>query len=71
MEGIIQYVKDRTKLFDNYIPCMKDRCDGEHVLMLIKSIIYILNETWINRKIKAKEFIETQSQNRGDKTCLS
>ncbi|MEM1544916.1 MAG: hypothetical protein QXP91_00490 [Candidatus Methanomethylicia archaeon] len=44
MEGIIQYVKDRTRVFDNYIPCMKDRCDGEHVLMLIKSIIYILNK---------------------------
>ena len=58
MEGIIQYVKDRTRVFDNYIPCMKDRCDGEHALMLMKSIAYILNETWINRKIKAKEFIE-------------
>jgi len=23
MDGIIQYVKDRTKLFDNYIPCMR------------------------------------------------
>ncbi|MEM2539810.1 MAG: hypothetical protein QXX13_00935 [Candidatus Methanomethylicia archaeon] len=42
MERIIQYVKDRV--FDNYIPCMKDRCDGEHALMLIKSIIYILSK---------------------------
>ncbi len=39
MEGIIQYIKDRTRVFDNYIPCMKDRCGSEHVLMLIKSII--------------------------------
>jgi len=32
---------------------MKDKCDNEHALMLMKSIAYILNETWI-RKIKAK-----------------
>ncbi|MEM2193159.1 MAG: hypothetical protein QW534_09865 [Candidatus Methanomethylicia archaeon] len=57
MERIIQYVKDRTKLFDNYIPCMKDRCDGEHALMLIINNIHT-KQTWINRKIKAKEFIE-------------
>ncbi|MEM1547054.1 MAG: hypothetical protein QXP91_11455 [Candidatus Methanomethylicia archaeon] len=58
MERIIQYIKDRTRLFDNYIPCMKDKCDNEHASILMKSTAYILNETWINRKIKAKEFIE-------------
>jgi hypothetical protein len=26
--------------------------------MLLKSIIIMLNETWINRRVKAKEFIE-------------
>jgi len=30
MERIIEYVKDRTRLFDNYIPCIKDECDEEH-----------------------------------------
>ncbi|MEM2193666.1 MAG: hypothetical protein QXY40_02715 [Candidatus Methanomethylicia archaeon] len=50
MEGIIQYVKDR--LFDNYIPCMKDRCDGKHALMLKINNIHT-KQTWI-RKIKAK-----------------
>jgi len=30
MERIIQYVKDRTKLFNNYIPCIKDECYEEH-----------------------------------------
>ena len=54
MERIIQYIKDRTRLFDNYIPCMKDKCDNEHASILMKSTAYILNETWINRKIKAK-----------------
>jgi transposase-like protein len=58
MERIIEYVKDRTRLFDNYIPCIKDECDGEHAEMLLKSIMIMLNETWINRRVKAKEFIE-------------
>jgi hypothetical protein len=26
--------------------------------MLLKSIMIMLNETWINRRVKAKEFIE-------------
>ncbi len=39
MERIIRYVKDRAKLFDNYIPCMKDKCDNEHVSMLMRSIV--------------------------------
>jgi hypothetical protein len=26
--------------------------------MLLKSIIIMLNETWINRRVKAKEFID-------------
>jgi transposase-like protein len=58
MERIIEYVKDRTRLFDNYIPCIKDECDEEHAKMLLKSIMIMLNETWINRRVKAKEFIE-------------
>ncbi|MEM1546131.1 MAG: hypothetical protein QXP91_06700 [Candidatus Methanomethylicia archaeon] len=44
MERIIQYIKDRTRLFDNYIPCMKNKCGNEHALMLMKSIAYILNK---------------------------
>jgi len=52
MERIIEYVKDRTKLFDNYIPCIKDGCDEERTENLLKSIM--INETWINRRVKAK-----------------
>ena len=59
MERVIQYVKDRTKLFDNYIPCIKDECDEEHAKLLLKSIM--LNETWINGKLSRK-FIEKQYQ---------
>jgi len=53
MERIIQYVKDRAKLFDNYIPCIKEECDEKHAENLLKSII-MLNKTWINGKIKAE-----------------
>jgi len=37
-------VKDRAKLFDNYIPCIKDKCDGEHIGILLESITVMLNE---------------------------
>jgi len=30
MERIIQYVKDRTRDFDDYIPCRKKGCDKRH-----------------------------------------
>ncbi|MEM1546431.1 MAG: hypothetical protein QXY40_01415 [Candidatus Methanomethylicia archaeon] len=52
MEKIIQYIKDRTKLFDNYIP-LKDKRDNEYVSILMKSTVYI-KQTWINKKIKLR-----------------
>jgi acyl-CoA hydrolase len=55
---LAKYVEDRTKLFDNYIPCIKDGCDEKHAENLLKSIMIMLNETWINGRVKAKEFIE-------------
>gem|GEM_PF-2221472 len=42
---------------------MKDKCDGEYVLMLIKSIVYLLNKIWINKKIKLRIHRNTK-QNR-------
>jgi hypothetical protein len=45
-------VKGRAKLFDNYIPCIKDGCYEEHAEMILKVMI-VLNE-WINRRVKAK-----------------
>ena len=55
MKRIIQL---RTKLFDNYIPCIKDKCDEKYAGILLKSIMIMLNETWINGKVKAEEFID-------------
>jgi hypothetical protein len=40
MERIVQLRID--KLFDNYIPCIKDKCDEEHAENLLKSIIIML-----------------------------
>jgi UV DNA damage repair endonuclease len=71
MERVIQYVKDRAKLFDNYIPCIKEECDEKHAENLLKSIIITLNKTWINEKLKQKIHRENTTNNRGDEKCLS
>ena len=31
MERFVQYVKDRTEGFDDYFPCLKERCSLDHV----------------------------------------
>jgi len=31
IERTIQYIKDRTEMFDDYFPCQKDNCTLEHV----------------------------------------
>jgi hypothetical protein len=36
---------------------VKNECDEEHTENLLKSIM--INETWINRRVKAKEFIDS------------
>ncbi|MEM2708272.1 MAG: hypothetical protein QW534_01360 [Candidatus Methanomethylicia archaeon] len=41
----------------------EDKCDGERVLMLMKSIVYMLNKIWINKKIKLRIHRNTK-QNR-------
>ena len=32
IERIIQYIKDRTKNFDDYFPCNKNKCKLKHVV---------------------------------------
>jgi putative transposase len=58
MEGIIQYVKDRTGDFDDYIPCRRKRCDKEHAQMLLSSIGYTINEVCLNENFDLKYFLE-------------
>jgi hypothetical protein len=31
MERVNQYFKDRTELFDDYYPCVKNECNLSHV----------------------------------------
>jgi hypothetical protein len=45
-------VKGRAKLFDNYIPCIKDGCDEEHAEMILKVMI-VMNE-WIIEELKQR-----------------
>jgi hypothetical protein len=52
MEGIVQLRID--KLFDNYIPCIKDGCDEEHEEKPSKINNDNANETWINSRVKQK-----------------
>jgi len=58
MERIIQYVKDRTRDFDDYIPCRRERCDKMHVQMLLSSIAFMINEVYLNKDFNLKGFLE-------------
>jgi hypothetical protein len=58
MERIVQYVKDRTRDFDDYIPCRRERCDKKHAQMLLSSIGFMINEVYLNKCFDLKEFLE-------------
>jgi putative transposase len=32
IELTIQYIKDRTECFDDYLPCRKDNCKLQHIV---------------------------------------
>ena len=51
IERTIQYLKDRTEMFDDYFPCQKDNCTLEHVrnwfnlfVDVHNSILYLVSE---------------------------
>jgi putative transposase len=72
MERIIQYVKDRTRDFDDYIPCRKERCDKMHAQMLLSSIGFMINEVYLNKNFRPQIFPgEDSISNGGDQECLS
>jgi putative transposase len=58
MERIVQYVKDRTRDFDDYIPCRRRKCDKRHAQMLLSSIGFMINEVYLNKGFNLKEFVE-------------
>jgi hypothetical protein len=58
MERIVQYIKDRTRDFDDYIPCRKEGCDKMHAQMPLSSIAFMINEAYLSKGFKLKEFLE-------------
>jgi putative transposase len=58
MERIVQYVKDRTRDFDDYIPCRREMCDKMHAQMLLSSIAFMINEVYLSKGFDLKEFLE-------------
>jgi putative transposase len=57
MERIVQYVKDRTEDFDDYIPCRRKKCDKKHAQMLLSSIGYMINEVYLSKGFDLKGFL--------------
>jgi len=51
------------------MPYNRGKCDREHAEILLKSIIVILNETWINKDVKANQFIKKATNNKDDQNA--
>ena len=45
MERVNQYFKDRTELFDDYYPCVKNECNLFHVHNWIQFFVSMYNDT--------------------------
>jgi putative transposase len=45
MERVNQYFKDRTQLFDDYYPCIKNECNLFHVHNWIQFFVSMYNDT--------------------------
>ena len=58
MERIVQYVKDRTGDFDDYIPCRRGRCVKMHAQMLLSSIGFMINEELLNEYFDLEESLK-------------
>ena len=46
-ERTIQYIKNRTEMFDDYFPCQKDNCTLEHVRNWFNLFIEVYNNSMI------------------------
>jgi putative transposase len=44
IERTIQYIKDRTKNFDDYFPCKKNKCKLNHIKQWFKLFVYEHNK---------------------------
>ena len=43
IERTIQYIKDRTEMFDDYFPCRKDNCKLMHITNWLKLFVDMYN----------------------------
>ena len=57
MERIVQYVKDRTGDFDDYVPC-RGRCGKRHAQMPLSSTGFVINEVYLNEYFDLEEFLK-------------
>jgi putative transposase len=44
-ERTIQYIKNRTEMFDDYFPCQKDNCTLEHVRNWFNLFVEVYNNS--------------------------
>ena len=44
IERTIQYIKDRTEMFDDYFPCRKDYCKLVHITNWLKLFVDTYNQ---------------------------
>jgi hypothetical protein len=51
IERMNQYLKDRLENFDDYFPCLKERCDKEHVHNWISVLRFYHNYARVNEEI--------------------
>jgi putative transposase len=45
MERVNQYFKDRIESFDDYYPCMEDKCNLFHVYNWVQFFVSMHNDT--------------------------
>jgi putative transposase len=48
MERVNQYLKDRIESFDDYYPCIKEKCNLFHVHNWIQFFVSMYNDTIAN-----------------------
>ena len=53
IERTIQYIKDRTECFDDYFPCMKQKCKLQHIMNWFNLFVNMQNKE-IEKKVVVK-----------------
>ncbi|MGB7639356.1 MAG: DDE-type integrase/transposase/recombinase [Nitrososphaeraceae archaeon] len=56
IERAMEYVKDRTEIFDDYYPCIKEDCNLKHVYNWIGLFVFMYNATKVSIKFTVNSF---------------